>query len=124
MGQVVIDLELVLDQVQGNLVLLREIAGIVLDDFPRQLGQLEEAAQRRDAEGVRQRAHQMKGAVANFGARETVQAAQALERAGQRGEVAEFDGHVALVKLAWSKLEPELRRVVAEIDSDTFLPAR
>ena len=66
----------------------------------------------------------MKGAVANFGARETVQAAQALERAGQRGEVAEFDGHVALVKLAWSKLEPELRRVVAEIDSDTFLPAR
>jgi HPt (histidine-containing phosphotransfer) domain-containing protein len=108
----------VLDQVQDNRELLHEIGQILLEEFPRQLQDLTACVERRDTEAVRRRAHQMKGAAANLGAEETVAAAFALEKAGHAGELSQLDALLGRIHLAWSRLEPELKRVIADCAAD------
>ena len=117
----VMDLAVVLDQVQGNVELLREIAAILLEDFPKQLEELEQAVRRGDGQAVRRRAHQMKGAAANLGAHETVAAALELERAGQENDAGSFARMAERLSAAWARLEPELRRVIVEVDDQVVL---
>jgi PAS domain S-box-containing protein len=114
----VLNLDMVLDQVQGNRELLHEIAQILLEEFPGQLQDLTASAARGDAEAVRRRAHQMKGAAANLGAEEAVAAALALERAGHAGEVASFAPLLERMSAAWSRLEPTLRQVITDCAVD------
>ena len=76
-----------LKEVDGDEDLLRELAEVFLEDQTRLLTALREAAAGRDSERLRRAAHALKGAVANFAARDAVAAARHLEALARDGDV-------------------------------------
>jgi HPt (histidine-containing phosphotransfer) domain-containing protein len=97
-----IDITAVLERIGGDDDLLRELAGIYLDDETRLREETVRALSDGDADGVRRRAHTLKGAVSNFGAPAASAAAEALETAAREGRMDEAPGllDALLVELA------------------------
>ncbi len=81
------DEEAVLARVGGNRDTLRGLVEVLYQDCNTQMAELDAALRAGDAPRVQQAAHTVKGMVAFFGARATVEAALRLERAGERGEL-------------------------------------
>lgn len=100
----VINREQLLDQVDHDEDFLNELIEMFLDDYPDTLQQLHEALARGDAQRVRELAHSIKGAVANFYAPFAYEAAQNLENAGRQG-------HVSTASILVLELERELKRL-------------
>jgi len=88
------DLPLALSRAGGQMDLLKEIAGLFLDDYPRTLEMMHKAMQTRDLKVIEHCAHNVKGSACNFGAPEVVFVATELER---RARSLEWDGVDALV---------------------------
>jgi len=82
-GDVVMDLDAVLERLGGDRELLAELATVYLEDEAAQIAQVEAAVTGGDPEGVRRASHAIKGSVANFGAGRAQAAALALEMAGR-----------------------------------------
>jgi signal transduction histidine kinase/CheY-like chemotaxis protein len=80
------DYRLALREVDGDEELLRELAEVFLEDHPRLVAALREAVTGRDPERLRRAAHALKGAVANFAARDATAAARRLEAMGRDGD--------------------------------------
>lgn len=97
-----------LKQIGGDLELLHEVARVFLDDSPRLQEQLKLALQAQDGTALYSAAHAMKSAVGNFGAKATVSAAQALERASKSGDVAAYPELAANLLQGVEKLEQAL----------------
>ena len=74
-------------RVGGDLNLLREIAGLFLKECPGLMTQIQDAIVAGDASRLRRAAHTLKGAVGNFGAIPTFEAALKLEMMGQSGDL-------------------------------------
>lgn len=105
------DLNLALERVGGDEELLRELAGLFLGDYPRQLGIIDDALARDDLKCAEREAHSVKGAVANFGAAGASESARVLEfaaRDGRRDQLAPCLGslrrHLALVHAELERL--------------------
>ena len=64
----VLDRALALSRVGGDEDLLREIAGLFLDDYPNLVEKIKQALAANDARGLERASHSLKGSVANFGA--------------------------------------------------------
>ena len=79
----VIDRELSLSRVGGDEELLKEIVILFLEDYPKVIADLRDAAARGDAKGVERNAHSLKGSVSNFGAQMAVDTALKLESMGR-----------------------------------------
>jgi two-component system, sensor histidine kinase and response regulator len=75
-----------LKEIDGDYALLREMATAFLEDSPRLIAAVTEAATTGDSERLRRAAHALKGSVANFGPSTILDAAQDLEALGRRGE--------------------------------------
>jgi len=103
-----LDHQLALSRVGGDKELLREIAVLFIQDCPCALAQIREAITRADAAKLENAAHALKGSVANFGAREAVEAAFRLEQMGRGNEMSEAEGMLC-------KLESSLSAVCAEL---------
>lgn len=103
-----LDRQLALSRVGGDQQLLGEIAALFIEDCPRALAQIQEAVARGDAAKLENAAHALKGSVANFGAREAVEAALHLEQMGRANEMSEAEGMLR-------KLENALSAVCAEL---------
>src|SRR5690348_1804241 len=89
-GQVqehVLDRPAALPRVGGDLDLLKEIAALFLEEYPRELDDLRTAIRTGDAHMLERTAHGLKGSVANFGARAAVDAAFLLEQFGKAGKL-------------------------------------
>ncbi len=82
-----LDMEVLLGRVDGDRELLQEIIEVYLEEYPRMLQEIRDAVGQSDSERLRIAAHTLKGAVANFGAKAAVQAAQELETMGKSGNV-------------------------------------
>jgi two-component system, sensor histidine kinase and response regulator len=70
----------------GDSELLKELAGIFLQECPRMLDEIREALRVSDSRGLERAAHTLKGSVGNFavaGAWETVQRLELLGKSGQ-----------------------------------------
>ena len=93
-----------------NRDLLRELAKLFFEDMPTQLAELRTAIVADDATALERAAHTLKGAVANFGAREAHQAAQDLERMGRASDL----DHAPE---AFSRLENQLRLLGPALDA-------
>ena len=102
------DRSLALSRVGGDAELLKEIACIFLEDYPRTLLQLHEAVEHGDAKALERSAHGLKGSVANFGARAAVDAALQLEQLGRTQQLAEVAHVLHSLELALAALRPEL----------------
>lgn len=98
------DLSEALARVGGDEELLKEIAGLFLDDAPGMLDAIRVAVRDGDATALHRFAHSLKGSVANFGANETVAAAFKLEKMGASGKL---EG----AQLVLEQLEIEMQRV-------------
>lgn len=86
-----------LENLGGDMDLLKEIIEIFLDDFPNQMKQIREGILEGDAEAVEHAAHSLKGSVANFAAKRAYDAAYRLEVLGREGNLGE--ANEALVNL-------------------------
>lgn len=99
----VFDRELALARVGGDEELLRELAQLFLQDYPRLMAELRQAWQRGNAKQVEEIAHGLKGSVANFGAKRAVEAAYRIEQLGRQARlepVAEAVHSLDLILLA------------------------
>jgi PAS domain S-box-containing protein len=101
---VALDLAVALKRVDGDLDLLKELAGIFLDECPQRMAEIRQAIRQRDLAKLQREAHGLKGSVGTFGAQETFEAALRLESVG-RGE---DWGHV---EEAWAALEQAIGRL-------------
>jgi two-component system sensor histidine kinase/response regulator len=106
--EVVFDKALALSRVGGDAELLKEIAELFLDDYPKSLIELRAAVQVGDARRVERSAHGLKGSVSNFGARPAVDAALQLETMGRAQKLIEVEQVLRTLELALAALRPEL----------------
>jgi HPt (histidine-containing phosphotransfer) domain-containing protein len=104
----VLDREVALTRVGGDAELLREIAVLFLENYEAWLGELREAANRRDAGLIQNTAHGLKGSVANFGAKSAFEAALRLETLGRTQDLEDVPSSLAALEAALAALRPEL----------------
>ncbi len=105
---VAIDRQLALARVGGDAELLKEIAQLFLEDYPKAMEEIRAAADHRDAKELERSAHGLKGSVANFGATEAMEAARALETMGRAQQLVEVEQVIRTLELALAALRPEL----------------
>jgi CheY-like chemotaxis protein/HPt (histidine-containing phosphotransfer) domain-containing protein len=74
-----------LDRVDGDEQLLREVAGIFLDDCPALMAAVDAAIEAVDPGRLTDAAHKLAGAIGNFAATRAMQAARAVEARGRAG---------------------------------------
>jgi len=74
---------LALERVGGDHDLLREIAGLFLEDYPSLITKIQQAVADGDANNLERAAHSLKGSIANFGSDAAYQAAFDLEQIGR-----------------------------------------
>lgn len=102
-----------LERVGGDPVLLREIAQLFLEEYPETLDRILAGLNRGSAKDVEHSAHSLKGSVSNFGARQVVRAALALEVLGRSGSL---EGGMTLYEMLVHELD-QLRPVLTCIIS-------
>jgi two-component system sensor histidine kinase/response regulator len=106
-----LDLQLALARVGGDKELLREIAVLFIEDCPRALAEIQEAVIRGDAPKLENAAHALKGSVANFGARDAVEAAFRLEKMGRAKDMSEAEEVLRTLESALSVVCTELATI-------------
>jgi CheY-like chemotaxis protein len=104
----VFDVDAVLDSLDGDSGLLREVAGIFLAQFPKHLEKIRQAVSNRDAKLLERAAHALKGAAANLLAQGVVEAASKLEEIGRAGSVAGSKEALASLEAELGKLQSAL----------------
>jgi len=85
----VFDMTKALENVGGDMDLLKEIIEIFLEDYPNQMKQIQEGISSGDAVVLEHAAHSLKGSVANFAAKRAYDAAYRLEVLGREGDLGE-----------------------------------
>ena len=106
------DPEIVLERVDGDRELLREIGGLFLQDAPRLLADIRNAVSCADARALEHSAHTLKGSVGNFGARTAFEAAMALEQMGRQGDFARAQESFTLLEQQVNLLGPALETLM------------
>jgi len=88
--------------------LLREIAILFIEQCPGALAEIQDAVTRGDAARLENAAHALKGSVANFGARDAVEAAFRLEQMGRTNQMSEAEEMLRKLEGALSAVCREL----------------
>lgn len=107
----VLDRATALARVGGDLELLKEIAALFLDEYPRVLDEIHQALAAGDATSLGHAAHGLKGSVANFGARAAVDPAFQLEQLGKTGKLDQVPPVLAALEQALACLHAELSSI-------------
>jgi PAS domain S-box-containing protein len=105
------DLGAALDRMGGDVGLMKELAGLFLDECPRRMAEIHQAILRRDTSGLRKSAHALRGSVANFGAPAATEAARRLERAGHDQDWGDVEPAWAALEEAIAGLTPALAKL-------------
>jgi HPt (histidine-containing phosphotransfer) domain-containing protein len=84
--------EVLLDCFDGDETLMREAAGLFLEDAPAMLAALETAVSRRDAAAARLAAHTLEGCASNFAATELCDAAERVGGLARSGALSTPSG--------------------------------
>jgi HPt (histidine-containing phosphotransfer) domain-containing protein len=105
-----LDVREVLERLDGDRGLLREVAQLFRDEAPQMLGRIRACIDNSDAAGLEGAAHSLKGACANLSAKSAAEAAFALEL---KGRARTFDG----VGADWEQLQCEAERLDAALAS-------
>jgi len=100
-----IDRQSVLDRVEGDVALLKEMVEIFRVEYPPLLSEIRRCMDASDARGLERAAHALKGAVSNFAAPTAYDGALRLERAGR-------EGHLREAAQALTDLEGEMERLL------------
>jgi HPt (histidine-containing phosphotransfer) domain-containing protein len=87
--------------------LMREILSALIDDTSRQIGLLDAAIRRKDAQATRRLAHYSKGACANVGARAAAAALESIERTAARSDFEECGASLGRLAFEIDQLRSE-----------------
>jgi HPt (histidine-containing phosphotransfer) domain-containing protein len=98
------NLDAALERVDGDVELLRELARLFLDECPQRIDEIRRAMTGRDAEGLQQAAHTLKGSVGNFAVPGVFEAARRLEDGAHARDWPRAEE-------AWATLEDALGRL-------------
>jgi two-component system sensor histidine kinase/response regulator len=101
------------DRFDGDLDLLRIVAGTFLETTPPLLSDMREAIAAGNAGSVSRMAHRLRGSLANFGANEAVEAAFRLEKMGAEGDLAGADAACERLIEGYEALRAGLDRLLA-----------
>jgi CheY-like chemotaxis protein len=110
----ILNLELALKAVDGDPVLLTEIARIFLLESPKLLGDLEGALAEGDAKRFGRAAHTIKSGMRMFGAESAYLLACRLEELGRDGELSAAEDSFVSLKQTLAEFESELSRFIVE----------
>ena|SRR5882724_5727598 len=115
MSQGIINLNraLALERVGGDEDLLREIAGLFLEDYPSLITQIQHAVVHSDAHNLERAAHSLKGSIANFGSDSAYQAAFDLEQIGRNKNLERAQEAYAHLVSVMGHVCPELEALSA-----------
>ncbi|HZW34810.1 MAG TPA: response regulator, partial [Isosphaeraceae bacterium] len=105
------DMAAALERVDGDVELLKELAGLFLDDCAARMAEIHQAIVRRDASTLERAAHTLKGSVGHFEAHEVFEAAQRLERDGRRQDWDQADDDAVALEEALGRLQPALAQL-------------
>jgi HPt (histidine-containing phosphotransfer) domain-containing protein len=109
----VLDRSTLLERVGGDTRALAELVRLFLADHPEQLARIRRAIEARDARGLRDAAHALKGAVSNFAAPAATESALRLQRMGDSGDLS---GARSACRLLEEQLE-QVKRALGAIVS-------
>jgi CheY-like chemotaxis protein len=110
----VFDAGAVLESLDGDSDLLREIAVIFLAQSPKHLEKIREAISKKDPNHLERAAHALKGAAANLLAQGVIEAASKLEEIGRAGYVAGSRQALASLEAELGKLRSALGELQKE----------
>ena len=103
-----LDRSVALERVGGDEELLREIAGLFLEEYPSLLEEIRVAIEKADGDALERSAHSLKGAVANFEADLAFQAASRLETLGRNKNLDRAPSGLAELEAVLRALQLEL----------------
>ncbi|MDK2123878.1 response regulator [Parachitinimonas caeni] len=109
-----IDMKEALARLGGDRGLLREIANIFLDDYPKRLEEVRAAISVEDGVQLSRAAHNIKGVAGNLSANPLREVALEMEAAGKRGDI----GHARNLLRDLEKRLSELARVLENLPRD------
>jgi two-component system, sensor histidine kinase and response regulator len=98
----------ILERMDGDTDLLKDLVGLFLSECPQRMAEIRQAITQRDASGLMQAAHTLKGSVGNFGAHEVVEAARHLEIDASEHDWDQAEQDWAMLQKAVGRLEPIL----------------
>jgi two-component system sensor histidine kinase/response regulator len=104
-----VNVEDLLDRIDGDRVFLSELLELLRADYPGQLRSAREAIKANDALAVQKIGHALKGALANLGAGIASRVASELESAGKCGEIASAESTV-------NELEKQIARALETLE--------
>jgi PAS domain S-box-containing protein len=118
------DMAAALERVDGDVDLMRELAGLFLGECARRMADIRRAIDRRDGSALHQAAHYLKGSVGNLGARQAFEAAGRLERDGREGRWDRAEEDWAALEGAIGRLGPAFAELVGARDNRTGCEGR
>ena len=116
MIELIVNKETLLEGLDNDPQLLKDVIGIFLADCPNKLAELRTAVMARNVNQIASGAHSLRGSVSIFGATTAVEAARTLESMGGKGDAEDLDE-------AFSVLEREtalLTSALEQIAKDAF----
>lgn len=105
------DQKAALENVGGDISMLREIIDLYLQEYPAWLTAIREGVMNRDHASVSRNAHKLKGAISTFGAAPAIHLAQKLETMAADQNLADAEDMVAQLERAIMELRPALEAV-------------
>jgi two-component system sensor histidine kinase/response regulator len=81
------DVSAALEMTGGDTELLKELADLFLEEYPKLLGSLRAAIEEKSAKKIEMAAHKLKGSTSGFGAKVAVEKAFGMEKLGRQGDV-------------------------------------
>jgi PAS domain S-box-containing protein len=108
----IVDEAAILEGMDGNRKLLRDLTRIFLADCPKQLAEIKSAIDMGNAERLRRAAHALKGSVGNFAAKRAVAIASQLEALGKTGNLDAVQGAYVALEDELSQLTRELNKLI------------
>ncbi len=106
-----LDCAVALERLGGDEELLREVAGLFLDEYPMLMNEIRTAIMSRDSDALQRAAHSMKGSVSNFGADGVYQAAFVLEKKGRAGDFDALEPCINQLASALEQIHSALREL-------------
>lgn len=97
-----------LNKLEGDEALLRELIDIFREQSGPDLQEVLNAVSRQDAEALYRAAHKLKGTVSLFGSEETTEAALALEVMGRDGDLSQAQTALACLQQRLERLQQSL----------------
>jgi len=110
----VLDRKEALQRVGGDEMLLKELARLFLDTYPKQLAELRSALASRDAAALRCAAHGLKGAAGTLGGKDAFAAAMQVESLARAGDLTGAQQACASLEEALANLQPILAELAQE----------